>query len=140
MDKMLTLGIVLSAKDAFSPVFGSLGGAVKSITKDMGSFSTAMTKIGTVSQGAFAMSRGFAETAIKSFVDLEEAQTQLKNTLMKSDGSVSPFFKSISDEATKLGDKLPGTTADFYAMASTLKSLGVSEQTIVGGALKCCIS
>lgn len=136
MDKMLTLGIVLSAKDAFSPVFGSLGGTLKGITKDIGTFSTAMTKIGTVSQGAFTMTRGFAETAIKSFVDLEEAQTQLKNTLMKSDGTVSPFFKSISDEATKLGNKLPGTTADFYAMASTLKSLGVGESTIVGGALK----
>lgn len=136
MDKMLTLGIVLSAKDAFSHVFGSLGGTLKGITKDIGAFSTAMTKIGTVSQGAFTMTRGFAETAIKSFVDLEEAQTQLKNTLMKSDGSVSPFFKSISDEATKLGNKLPGTTADFYAMASTLKSLGVGESTIVGGALK----
>lgn len=136
MDKLMTLGIVLSAKDAFTPVFGSLSGAVKGITKDIGTFSTAMTKMGTVSQGAFMMTRGFAETAIKSFVDLEEAQTQLKNTLMKSDGTVSPFFKSISDEATKLGNKLPGTTADFYAMASTLKSLGVGESTIVSGALK----
>lgn len=136
MDNMLTLGIILSAKDAFSPAFSKMGDGFKTITKDMKSFGTAAAGIGTALKGVQLATQGGAETVIKSFVDLEEARTQLKNTLMKSDGTVSPFFKSISDEAVKLGNKLPGTTADFLQMASSMKALGVEEKSIVGGALK----
>lgn len=136
MDKTLTLGILLMAKDAFSPVFSSFKSSLGNMTKSTQAFGTVMAGIGTGLKGASLASQGATDTIIKSFVDLEDAQIQLENTLMKSDGSVSPFFKSINDEATKLGNTLPGTTADFYKMASTLKSLGVEEKSIVGGALK----
>lgn len=136
MDNMLTLGIILSAKDAFSPAFSKMGDGFKTITKDMKSFGSAAAGIGTAFKGVQLATQGGAETVIKSFVDLEDARTQLQNTLMKSDGTVSPFFKSISDEAVKLGNKLPGTTADFLQMASSMKALGVDEKSIVGGALK----
>lgn len=109
--------------------FEKIGKALKDVSKNA-------TLAGTALMGVSVASRGAAETVIKSYVDFEDAQTQLKNTLMKSDGTVSPFFKAISDEATKLGNALPGTTADFFKMASTLKSLGVEEESIVGGALK----
>ncbi|MFH0710136.1 MAG: phage tail tape measure protein [Pseudomonadota bacterium] len=109
--------------------FEKIGKALKEIPKNA-------TLAGTALIGVSVASRGAAETVIKSYVDFEDEQTQLKNTLMKSDGTVSPFFKSISNEATKLGNALPGTTADFFKMASTLKSLGVEEKSIVGGALK----
>lgn len=109
--------------------FEKIGKALSDVSKNA-------TLAGTALMGVSVASRGAAETVIKSYVDFEDAQTQLKNTLMKSDGTVSPFFKAISDEATKLGNALPGTTADFFKMASTLKSLGVEEKSIVGGALK----
>lgn len=136
MDKTLMLGILLTARDQFSPVFSSFKDSLSNMTKGTKEFGIAMSGIGTGLKGASLATQGSAENIIKSFVDLEDARTQLENTLMKSDGSVSPFFKSINDEATKLGNALPGTTADFYAMASTLKSLGVEEKSIVGGALK----
>lgn len=136
MSKMFALGIALTAKDMFSPAFSSLGSAIRNSTKDLKNFGTATAAIGTGLKGAQLATQGAVGDVIKSFSDLEEAQTQLENTLMKSDGSVSPFFKGISDEATKLGNALPGTTADFYNMASKLKALGVEEQSIIGGALK----
>lgn len=136
MDKTLTLGLLLTAKDAFSPVFSSFKSSLGNMTKGTKEFSTAMSGIGTGLKGASLATQGTTETIIKSFVELEDARTQLENTLMKSDGSVSPFFKSINDQAMQLGDALPGTTADFYKMASTLKSLGVQEESIIGGALK----
>lgn len=136
MSKMFALGIALTAKDMFSPAFSSLGDAIRNSTKDLKNFGTATAAIGTGLKGASMALESSALSVIKSYSDLEEAQTQLENTLMKSDGSVSPLFKAISDEAIKLGNALPGTTADFYKMASTLKSLGVTEESIVGGALK----
>lgn len=136
MNNTLALGILLTARDQFSPVFSSFKGSLSNMTKGTKEFGIAMSGIGTGLKGASLATQGSTETIIKSFVDLEDARTQLENTLMKSDGSVSPFFKSINDEAMKLGDALPGTTADFYKMAATLKSLGVEEKSIVGGALK----
>lgn len=136
MSKMFALGIALTAKDMFSPAFSSLGAAIRNSTKDLKNFGTASAAIGTGLKGAQLATQGAVGEVIKSYADLEDAQIQLENTLMKSDGSVSPFFKGINEEATKLGNALPGTTADFYAMASKLKSLGVEEQSIIGGALK----
>ncbi|WP_060825907.1 phage tail tape measure protein [Sulfurospirillum cavolei] len=136
MSKMFALGIALTAKDMFSPAFSSLGSAIRNSTKDLKNFGTASAAIGTGLKGAQLATQGAVGEVIKSYADLEDAQIQLQNTLMKSDGSVSPFFKGINEEATKLGNALPGTTADFYAMASKLKSLGVEEQSIIGGALK----
>ncbi|MDD2267007.1 phage tail tape measure protein [Sulfuricurvum sp.] len=136
MDKTLTLGILLTARDQFSPVFSSFKSSLSNITKGTKEFGIATSGIGTGLKGASVYTRGTTDDIIKSFVDLEDARTQLENTLMKSDGSISPFFKSINDEAVKLGDALPGTTADFYKMASQLKSLGVEEKSIVEGALK----
>ena len=136
MSKMFALGIALTAKDMFSPAFSSLGDAIRNSTKDLKNFGTASAAIGTGLKGAQLATQGAVGEVIKSFADLEDAKIQLQNTLMKSDGSVSPFFKDIDKEATKLGNALPGATADFYAMASKLKSLGVEEQSIIGGALK----
>ncbi len=56
-----------------------------------------------------------------------------KVALMKSDGSVGDDFQKISDLATRLGDKLPGTTADFQNMMTMLRRQGMSSATILGG-------
>lgn len=71
----------------------------------------------------------------KAFVEAEDAATQLQNTLMDKNG-VSAGFENLSKVAVQLGNQLPGATADFMSMASQLKGLGVSTDTIAGGALK----
>lgn len=136
MERMLSLGLVLTAKDMFSPMFSKLNSGVGQVTSKLESFNTTTSKWGTGLTAISASTRGMSETVISSFADLENARTQLENTLMKSDGSVGSYFKQIDAQAMQLGNALPGTTADFYQMASSLKALGVEEKSIIGGALQ----
>ena len=70
---------------------------------------------------------------IKAFAPAEDAATQLRASLMQSDGSVPKEFKEISDLATRLGDRLPGTTAEFQEMMTMLVRQGMAAKTILGG-------
>ena len=71
--------------------------------------------------------------AMGAFAPQENATTQLKASMMKADGSVPEEFEKINDLATKLGDRLPGTTADFIEMMTMLRRQGLSAQSILGG-------
>lgn len=70
---------------------------------------------------------------IKAFAPAEDAATQLRASLMLSDGTAPKEFKEIFDLATRLGDRLPGTTAEFQEMMSMLVRQGMSAKTILGG-------
>jgi len=100
------------------------------------SFMDKLKEGGLAYGGFFAVGKGLASTVLKDFGDLEDAQNKLKSTLMDSKGAISGYYQKIATESDKLGSALPGTAADFYNMASSLKSLGISEESIVGGALK----
>lgn len=77
---------------------------------------------------------GFAASIpLKAFADAEEASTQLKISMLDSTGKVAPEFKAINDLANRLGNELPGTTADFQLMMSTLIDQGISFKSILGG-------
>ncbi|OZI26840.1 phage tail tape measure protein [Bordetella genomosp. 9] len=82
--------------------------------------------------GAYALSRPLS-AVVGAFAPAEDAATQLKVALMGSDGTVAADFQRISDLATQLGDKLPGTTADFQNMMTMLRRQGMSSATILGG-------
>lgn len=70
---------------------------------------------------------------IKAFAPAEDAATQLRASLMLNDGTAPKEFKEISDLATRLGDRLPGTTAEFQEMMTMLVRQGMSAKTILGG-------
>lgn len=72
-------------------------------------------------------------TTMGAYAQQEDASTQLRASMMRKDGSVPEDFQKISDLATKLGDKLPGTTADFQEMMTMLIRQGMSAKTILGG-------
>lgn len=77
---------------------------------------------------------GFAASIpLKAFADAEEASTQLKISMLDSTGNVASEFKAINDLANRLGNELPGTTADFQLMMSTLIDQGISFKSILGG-------
>jgi TP901 family phage tail tape measure protein len=80
----------------------------------------------------YAASRPIA-AAVKAFAPNEDSATQLKVSMMDDTGKVSEDFKKITDLATKLGDRLPGTTADFQNMMTMLRRQGISAQSILGG-------
>jgi hypothetical protein len=122
------LRAIISAVDNLSPT-------LRRVSRNLHGFSR---QLASASRGAFVHGGLFAAGMLapkKAFSDLEDASIQLKNTLMGANG-LSPGFDQLSQMAIELGNKLPGTTADFMAMASQLKALGVSTETMVGGALK----
>ncbi|HHQ4650001.1 TPA: phage tail tape measure protein [Aeromonas hydrophila] len=88
--------------------------------------------------GATALATGTAMgmTTLKPVIEFAKAETaavDLKVSMMGQNGQVRQEFQAISDLATKLGNKLPGTTADFQNMMSTLIQQGMSAKSILGG-------
>ena len=88
--------------------------------------------------GAAGLASGYAlakplQGIVNAFAPAENAATQLKAAMMDKDGQVSADFKRITELANGLGDRLPGTTADFQDMMTMLRRQGISAQSILGG-------
>ncbi|ABM38611.1 phage tail tape measure protein [Polaromonas naphthalenivorans] len=86
--------------------------------------------------GAMAAGRGMARpvgAVLGAYGQQEDATSQLRGSMMRSDGSVSAEFKAINELAQRLGDRLPGTTADFINMMTMLQRQGLSAKSVLGG-------
>ncbi|WP_034458938.1 phage tail tape measure protein [Buttiauxella noackiae] len=70
---------------------------------------------------------------VKAYSESEDAATQLAASMMGSGGKVLPEFEKINRLALQLGDRLPGTTADFQNMMTMLRRQGMSATAILGG-------
>ncbi|WP_034911993.1 phage tail tape measure protein [Erwinia sp. 9145] len=70
---------------------------------------------------------------VRAYSESEDASTQLAASLMGPGAKVAPEFEKINRLAVSLGDKLPGTTADFQNMMTMLRRQGMSAQVILGG-------
>jgi TP901 family phage tail tape measure protein len=70
---------------------------------------------------------------VAEYAKAEDSATQLASALMRAGGVVPPEFEKINALALKLGDRLPGTTADFQDMMTMLTRQGISAQSILGG-------
>lgn len=88
--------------------------------------------------GAAGLASGYAlsrplQGMVDAFAPAENAATQLKVAMMDKNGQVAADFQKISDLAGSLGDRLPGSTADFQEMMTMLRRQGLSSQSILGG-------
>jgi TP901 family phage tail tape measure protein len=88
--------------------------------------------------GAGMMAAGAATGAalsvpVTEYAKAEDSASQLKGALMKAGAVVPPEFEKINTLALKMGDSLPGTTADFQDMMTMLVRQGISAQAILGG-------
>lgn len=70
---------------------------------------------------------------VRAYAESEDASTQLAASMMGPGAKVLPEFEKINKLAVGLGDKLPGTTADFQNMMTMLRRQGMSAQSILGG-------
>ncbi|MGX3066648.1 phage tail tape measure protein [Ursidibacter arcticus] len=70
---------------------------------------------------------------VSEFAKAETAATNLKVAMMGKGGTVSEDFEKINQLAVNLGNRLPGTTADFQNLMTMLVRQGMSAQTILGG-------
>lgn len=88
--------------------------------------------------GAKAMAGGAAINAaasipVMAYAKAEDARTQLQIAMMQKGGSVSALFADVDKLATRLGNKLPGTTADYQDMMTMLIRQGMPAKNILGG-------
>ncbi|MBJ2280863.1 phage tail tape measure protein [Pseudomonas sp. MF6767] len=110
-----------------------------SLAKARAAYDKTQSLAGSVAvSGAASLGAGYAASrpvvsAIKAFAPNEDSATQLKVSMMGDTGKVSADFQKITDLATNLGDRLPGTTADFQNMMTMLRRQGLSAQSILGG-------
>lgn len=140
MADLLQVGVALVAFDKMSGVIGTAcGRSVEHFSKlqdKLKVLSERLAEVGTVSKLAGDALLHNMQKPIAAFADLEDAATHLKSTLMVDGGGIPRIFDAIDREAMDLGNRLPGTTADFYNMASALNALGVSGEAIAGGVLR----
>lgn len=81
---------------------------------------------------AAAIGRGLA-VPVRAYAGAESAGMDLRVAMMDSSGRVAAEYAEIDALATRLGDRLPGTTADFKNLMTMLVRQGVSAKTILGG-------
>ncbi len=136
----MQLGLALVAYDKMSGIIsGAAGKAVSAIdrmTEKIRRASESLAEIGTASKFMGDQIIGTLQRPITEFAAFEDAATQLKTTLMRDGGVIPETFSDIEKVATSLGNQLPGTTADFFRMASAMNALGVSDKALVGGTLE----
>ncbi|RFU89057.1 phage tail tape measure protein [Citrobacter gillenii] len=70
---------------------------------------------------------------VKAYSESEDAATQLAASMMGPGAKILPEFEQINRLALQLGDRLPGTTADFQNMMTMLRRQGMSATAILGG-------
>lgn len=99
-----------------------------------------MSEAGMRAVGMMYTARGIADTTrnvlsapVKAYADTETASTDLRAAMMDNTGKVSAQYKDIDNLATRLGDRLPGTTADFKNLMTMLIRQGMSAQSVLGG-------
>lgn len=82
--------------------------------------------------GAAVIKRGLS-VPIRDFAEAENAGMDLRVAMMDGSGKVVAEYRDIEALATRLGDRLPGTTADFKNLMTMLIRQGMSAKTILGG-------
>lgn len=72
---------------------------------------------------------------VGAWVQQDDAINKLRTSLMRFDGEVDPVFGKLRAQIIELGNKLPGTTADYANLATSMTSLGIPAKNLLGGAL-----
>lgn len=70
---------------------------------------------------------------VSAYAQAEDAAMQLRVSMMDKGGQVRREYAAIVALAEKLGNHLPGTTADFQEMMTVLHRQGMSTKAMLGG-------
>ena len=139
MADMLKIAMIFTGVNRMGGVLNSINSSLDKVSKKV----EKINKIGGMGKKLFAAGSGVLGAAavgigavMKPYADLEQARLDLQNTLMVADGNIDRNFGKISKVAVEMGNLLPGTTADFYGMATAMKRAGSSVETIANGGLE----
>lgn len=122
----MTLAMLLTLKDLASGPLGEFHGKLQKTSQSM-------MAIGSTAMEAGGKILGMLQAPIAAFAEAEDAAIRLKVATMGADGQASPHFEKMNKLATSLGNKLPGTTAQFQNMFSALVKAGASTEGILNG-------
>ena len=120
------LKALITGVDRLSPALGRMQKNLRRFRKDAEE----------AGKGGMAMAGGLAAGltgSLVAFAKQEDAATGLKVAMMDASGAVSSDFAKINKLAIGLGNKLPGTTADFQNMMQMLVRQGIPAQNILNG-------
>lgn len=128
------IAIVLSAIDRMSGVINSgVNQSIASLDK--------MKKAGqeNLMKGAGMFGSGLAvaaamKPALDAYEELEAAQAKMASRVMRAGGGIDKtILSALSAESERLGNKLPGTTAELTDMFTVMLENGVDAKRIVDG-------
>jgi len=120
------LKALITGVDRLSPTLSRMQKKIRGFRKDTEA----------LGRGGIAMAGGLAAGltgSLVAFAKQEDAATGLKVAMMDAAGQAGPAFGKINDLAVKLGNKLPGTTADFQNMMQMLVRQGIPAENILNG-------
>ncbi|RXJ86959.1 phage tail tape measure protein [Arcobacter sp. CECT 8985] len=122
MEKMLALGVVLSAYDQLSPALGKATEKINKFDKQITALGGSMAKYGTMSLAAgTAISSGIG-SAVTSYQDLAAAQGDIASLGIGESG-----IAKITKEARAFSNEFAGTTAPDFVRASYDIKSGISS-------------
>lgn len=122
----LKLAVVLWLTDRLSA-------PLRGVSERLGRLGEQAGQIGRAGMVAGAALMAAMVKPIQAFADAEDAAMRLKVAMMGIGGVVDPSFGAINRLATDLGNRLPGTTADFQNMMAVLKENGTASAAILQG-------
>lgn len=99
----------------------------------MGDAATRSATMMYTARGIADTTRNVLAAPVAAYAQSETASTDLRAAMMDSSGKVGADYQRIDELATRLGDKLPGTTADFKNLMTMLLRQGLSAKTVLGG-------
>ncbi|HEZ5468116.1 TPA: phage tail tape measure protein [Neisseria meningitidis] len=99
----------------------------------MGDAAMRATTMMYTARGIADTTRNVLSAPVAAYAQSETASTDLRAAMMDSSGKVGADYQRIDELATRLGDKLPGTTADFKNLMTMLMRQGISAKAVLGG-------
>ena len=109
----MTLAMLLTLKDLASGPLGRFQSNLQKTSQNMMAVGSAAMETGRNILDEMAK-------PLSKFTEAEDASIRLESTMMRANGRVAKSFEKVNDQATLLGNKLPGNTADFQEMYSVL--------------------
>ncbi|HYG50501.1 MAG TPA: phage tail tape measure protein, partial [Flavobacteriales bacterium] len=134
MNSLLKVAVMLTAYDQMSREIQNAVNKSKRELTDLKNHATAQFAQGFGLMGAGAAGFQAIGKTVEAYADLEDAALGLKSVMLQDGGIIDlELFDKTNKLAEELGNKLPGTTADFYGMFTTMIRSGVPAKNIIDG-------
>lgn len=121
MDKLFTLGVILSATDMLSPVMGKVGQNVGKLSSKIKAMSVGLAQVGTASYGLGRAMLAPVTDTVMAYQDLAQAQGEVASLGIGASG-----IDAITKSAKEFSNQFAGTTASEFLKASYDIKSGIS--------------